>query len=160
MRTIEQIRAELEKERAAYRLSFPPGCGAASPFWQKQIKKLAEELSAALLAERAEQARIAKRRAEIADGIPLDRLEEICQAEHEGRCVTLPVKVGQTVYVLLDEQIYETEIYHIDLWDHTTPTFWSKVGDQAVDRYEKSFGKTIFLTREAAEAALKGANHD
>jgi hypothetical protein len=29
----------------------------------------------------------------ITDSIPIDRLEEICQAEREGRCVVLPCKV-------------------------------------------------------------------
>lgn len=35
----------------------------------------------------------------------LDRLEEICNAEREGRCVVLPCKLGDTVYTI-EEQIY------------------------------------------------------
>ena len=40
-------------------------------------------------------------RYEITKHIPLDRLEEICQAEREGRCVVLPCKVGDTVWDMI-----------------------------------------------------------
>ena len=38
-------------------------------------------------------------RAEITQGIPIDRLLTICAAERDGRVVVLPCKVGDTVYV-------------------------------------------------------------
>lgn len=33
----------------------------------------------------------------ITEGILFDRLEEICNAERDGRCVVLPCKVGDTI---------------------------------------------------------------
>lgn len=39
----------------------------------------------------------------LTSAIPLDRLEAICAAEREGRCVVLPCKVCDTAYALLDD---------------------------------------------------------
>lgn len=61
-----------------------------------------------------------------------DRLKRYEDAEQEGRLVVLPCKVGDTVYAINHGKIDEA-------------TF---IGD--------AFGKTIFLTRKEAEAALKG----
>ena len=38
--------------------------------------------------------------ADIANGISLDRLQEICNAERDGRLAVLPYKVGDVVYVV------------------------------------------------------------
>ena len=69
----------------------------------------------------------------------IERLKEIIQAEHEGRLVVLPCKVGTAVYQLDYNQ-------HDGYW--IEPHFF-KLED--VSR----IGKTVFLTREEAEAALK-----
>lgn len=42
----------------------------------------------------------AQTRGFITFGIPLDRLEAICNAERDGRCVVLPCKVDATVYTI------------------------------------------------------------
>lgn len=75
-------------------------------------------------------------------------------AEAEGRLVVLPCKIGVTLYVPEIWQniispfdvyvcgIYDDEILYGDEFD-----CWYKAGD---------IGKTVFLTREEAEAALKG----
>jgi len=84
--------------------------------------------------------------------IPIERVEEIMQAEHEGRLVVLPCEVGDTVY---ENRWGEVEV----AYGYMQPKF---------DTFSKRFslydfyklGKTVFLTREAAEAALKGASND
>jgi hypothetical protein len=97
--------------------------------------------------------------------IPVERIEEICDAERDGRCVVLPCKVGDTVYEALLE------------WDCTEclkTSFKPKVRERKVTHFMlgKSgdiilgvagdgadyliYGKTAFLTRAEAEEALKG----
>ena len=76
--------------------------------------------------------------------VPFDRLLELADADRAWRLVVLPCKVGGTVYQMDAEGVYESEgkwiIFDCD--------------DIAFD--ERAIGGSIFLTREEAEAALKG----
>jgi hypothetical protein len=71
--------------------------------------------------------------------IPLSELETMCTAWKDGRCVVLPCKVGDTVYKF--------------------PPFPEEDGSVYADWFEYNdipdFGKTVFLARKAAEAALE-----
>ena len=73
-----------------------------------------------------------------------DHLRDLLQAEQHGRLVVLPCKVGDTVYQIDAERVYESEVKWI-IFD---------CDDIAFD--ERAIGGSIFLTREEAEAALKG----
>ena len=69
----------------------------------------------------------------------LDSLRELAEADKEGRCVVLPCKVFQYD----SERIYELEVRNI-IYD---------CGYIAFDK--NAIDKSVFLTREAAETALK-----
>ena len=73
------------------------------------------------------------------EGVPIDRLRELAQAEKEGRLVVLPCEIGSPVY---------SHARKLDGADYVRETefWWSDI---------PQMGKTVFLTREAAEAALK-----
>ena len=73
-----------------------------------------------------------------------DHLRDLIKAEKNGRMVVLPRKVGDTVYQIDAERVYESEVKWI-IFD---------CDDIAFD--ERAIGGSIFLTREEAEAALKG----
>ena len=90
-------------------------------------------------------------RLEIVREIKADRLRELVQAEQDGRLVVLPCKVGDHVWADGREAIavwffgYKTERYlHAQFFDNAKYT--------DIPFYE--IGKTAFLTREEAEAAL------
>lgn len=85
---------------------------------------------------------------------PIDRLRELAQADREGRCVVLPAKPDQIIYQwrkgddcpsvsrLDGVQISGDGEITYPIWcGHLTP---------------RDFGKTVFLTRKEAEAALEG----
>ena len=72
------------------------------------------------------------------------KISQWLQAEQDGRLVVLPCKVGDTVYQIDAERVYESEVKWI-IFD---------CDDIAFD--ERAIGGSIFLTREEAEAALKG----
>ena len=83
----------------------------------------------------------------------IDPLRDLLQAEQDGRLVVLPCKVGDHVWADGREAIvvwffgYKTERYlHAQFLDNAECT--------DIPFYE--IGKTVFLTREEAEAALKG----
>ena len=79
-------------------------------------------------------------------GVTPDRLRELAQAKKEGRLVVLPCEIGSPVY---------SHARKLDGADYVRETefWWSDI---------PQMGKTVFLTREAAEAALKDleADHD
>ena len=106
-------------------------------------------------------------RGELTEGIGLDRLEEICAAERDGRCVVLPCKVGDVVWAYDDvfNQIAPHQVDMVELYGHKGMSFcsnWRKGGELMADLdfNAEDIGKTAFLTRAEAEEALKGAEHE
>jgi len=107
--------------------------------------------------------------------IPFGRFHDIATAEREGRLVILPCKVGDTVYVAVKDCYCEYEgdmndcsccdyvimpcddIFRYDE-DEWQCGFKPHIREDVfcVSMYE-AIGKTIFLTREEAEAALSKA---
>lgn len=90
----------------------------------------------------------------------LDRLRELAQADREGRCVVLPVKLHDKLYYVDKEQVRETEVESIHNWTSGRWKLSTHTDRQSTHwiGYEVDFdgiGKTVFLTREEAEAALR-----
>jgi len=85
-----------------------------------------------------------------------DKLAAYEDSEEQGRLVFFPCKVGDTIYVIYDGKIWAGRVYHIsysDYYGKITATAWVEYGISAAFEH---FGKTVFLSREEAEAALKG----
>lgn len=86
------------------------------------------------------------------------RLRELAEADKDGRVIVLPCKVGDTVYFSdwfgVDPHIVRkvTDPYFY-AFDERNPI-------STVEFYLKDFDKTVFLTREEAEQALKEAQGD
>ena len=86
------------------------------------------------------------------------KLQHYEDLEEQGRLIELPCKIGDTVW-------------DIKWWDDTTETrvidgktYFRRVMKHKVTKSKfklfdyDNFGKTVFLTKEEAEAALKGAD--
>lgn len=86
----------------------------------------------------------------------LDRLRELAEADRAGRLVVLPCKVGDVVYGFYGEK---TILPMVVKWIETCTNGWCiavQYAPMAPRFYQFSdFGKTVFLTREEAEAALE-----
>jgi hypothetical protein len=92
-----------------------------------------------------------------------DRLRELAEADKEGRAVILPCKVGSTVYTEFCDKVVEKRIGQFHVNGYTEPRLWADIdcdwtSTQCV-RWDLAVGKTVFLTREEAEAALKEAQN-
>ena len=91
----------------------------------------------------------------------LGRLAELAEADKDGRLVVRPYRIGETVYVLLqDGAIFypETNGWYISeeiIEAISHDGFY--LGDPVDDVYtpDSEIGKTVFLTREEAKAALE-----
>lgn len=78
------------------------------------------------------------------DGIAIDRLCDLAEADRDGRVVVLPCKVGDTVYRIFNPPGRKPVISA-----HTLMSV------DYIVRWLDKFGKTVFLTREEAEKALE-----
>lgn len=103
----------------------------------------------------------------LGDEYDLDRLRELKQADDEGRYVVLPCRVGDTVYQL--DYMTHSEALKSGVPQSDDPWSKRKYGrkratylplivreKKMVKTLYREFGKTVFLTRAEAEAALEG----
>lgn len=94
---------------------------------------------------------------------PVGRLRELARADREGRCVVPLCRVGDTVYTfsqMRDKRILpfikEYEITSIRVKKRSLLYYHEMDGLLKIFK-QSDFGKTVFLTRAAAEAALRRA---
>lgn len=89
----------------------------------------------------------------------MDRFEHWKQAEAEGRLLELPCAAGTMVYEIVDDCTFPDDCHTKRMCNgcgfrdlHIETATLSSV-QEIVDRLPE-FGRTVFLTKEAAEAAL------
>lgn len=82
-------------------------------------------------------------------GMEPSRLRELAEADKAGRCVVLPCKVGDVLYAAETDPIIPLHVMAVAIY--------LEVEGEAYGDYERisNIGKTVFLTREEAELALK-----
>ena len=91
------------------------------------------------------------------DGVAIDRLCDLAEADRDGRVVVLPCKVGDKLYRVFAGEIFEHRVGSMKYfaiqgrWDIETYPFCPCV--------ESSIGKTVFLSREEAERALEAQSN-
>lgn len=91
-----------------------------------------------------------------------EKLAEYETAEDEGRVVVLPCKVGQDLFGIYNRTIIDgyADGYLLEKTSvHSDADHWIWLQDKNLKNYWKiafaEIGKTVFLTREEAEKALK-----
>ena len=93
-----------------------------------------------------------------ATGFPTyEQLKEWCEANAEGRLSILPCKVGDTVW---DRKVEPWNVISVEWFSKKVTRLHCASPVTAVKNTfsigKRSLGKTVFLTREEAEAALRG----
>lgn len=148
--------------------NFPPVKDDTVDEFVDCVKELAARLAAyeetGLEPEAVEHLKLASMGKAIAkikefEGVPVNRLRELAQAEKEGRLVVLPCDVGDKLYDVTLGEVREKIVISLSMLlsksvNHLV--IHAENFRNAVTSYElQDIGKTFFLTREAAEAALK-----
>ena len=96
----------------------------------------------------------------LGDEYDLDRLRELAQADREGRCVVLPCKIDDDVYINLFGRTLDATVISISELA-STPTYKAMYGIRLCYIFKvDDVGRTVFLTREAAEEALKAREQE
>lgn len=98
-------------------------------------------------------------------GTTPERLRELAEADKEGRLVALPVRpvlrpdISNELYIIEDGEIYEDWLCGGELGmsesGATNAIYTTLEGQMSFEQAD--IGKTVFLTREAAEKALEDA---
>ncbi len=91
------------------------------------------------------------------------RAMEILMAERDGQLVVLPCKVGDQVYFPVAGRWDSATIEHIEVWSTGVRFFWVQydIGPETNELWDDGdfelddIGKTVFLTRQEADAALE-----
>lgn len=112
------------------------------------------------------------------DTMPLERAQELAKAEKDGRLVVLPCKVGDFLYEVDAPEYGVITCKVLSIYYHNGPMFHVPGNDvvsalsvevEVIDGHGKGssynfelrdFGKTVFLTCEEAETALKKRKDD
>lgn len=93
-------------------------------------------------------------------GLPIDRLRELAKADREGRCVVLPCKVEDDVYINILGRTLPFTVISISQMS-STPTFKAQHGIRLVYIFKADdVGETVFMTRAEAESALQGEREE
>ena len=97
------------------------------------------------------------------EGLPIDRLRELAEADKDGRVVVLPCKVGDTVWIVgAVRKLYSAKVRTFFCGNPSAVRGRDPDGHIHMIRTTEcdipmqEFGKTVFLSREEAEKALRG----
>ena len=83
------------------------------------------------------------------------RLMEYEDAEEQGLLIRLPCKVCDTVYVISGKSVYRATVDALHVEENNRLAIEVHYNNFGLcSLYAGRFGKTVFLTREEAEAAL------
>ena len=95
-------------------------------------------------------------------GVEPSRLRELAEADKDGRCVVLPCKVGDTVWIVgAVRKLYSAKVRTFFCGHPSTVCGSDPYGHIHMIRTTEcdipmqEFGKTVFLSREEAEKALQ-----
>ena len=113
---------------------------------------LRQYLDTGMTPEQCENAKVIIESVFSDDTSKAERIRKLLKADEDGRLVVLPCKVGDTVYFALLGRIIEKQVFSIVSFSNSTRIYCD--GTSEFFRPE-DIGKTFFLTREEAEAALE-----
>jgi len=87
------------------------------------------------------------------------RIFDLITADGEGRAIILPCKVGDLVYYIDGGKSYKAKAAAFR-FNQSGVRIYCERNFTGLVVFEGIYGKTVFLTSEAAKAALKGAKTD
>ena len=92
----------------------------------------------------------------------VEKLKEYTDAEEQGRLVILPCKVGDTLFLAQvgREEPFSMRVQGMSISASGNDVILHFGGFPIANAWGSEVGKTLFLTREEAEAALKGERED
>ena len=155
----------LNCSRCAYRHEDNGNCTAIGEFCTAvpavRCRLLQEYLDTGLTPGQCQNAKAIIEFAFADDTSKVERIRELIKADKEGCVVVLPCKVGDTVYWVHNKTITKCRMYRIQK-NHKGMYICLRGNGKSYGAFlaDLVIGKTVFLTREEAEEALRRAEGD
>lgn len=92
------------------------------------------------------------------NGLPVDRLRELAEADKDGRLVVLPCKVGDVLYRASPSGVVVHRVVNVVYRGLTSRWYIDTIPN--LPYASEELGKTTFLTREEAERALEAKKNE
>lgn len=90
------------------------------------------------------------------NGVDVDRMKELAEADKNGRVMIAPCKVGDTAYWVHNRTVTVCRVYRIQMNRKGTFICLKSNKSHGAFRADICLGKTVFFTREEAKKALEG----
>lgn len=124
------------------------------------LKQLANYEDTGLTPEGVKDLQFRARAAEMQTGASLHHVIDLVQAERSGRLLILPCKIGDTVYILKDDEVFEATVWNIESYRKICGSLevLFVCGTDGTFSLE-DWGKTVFLDEKQALHALAVSVH-
>lgn len=128
------------------------------PSFDRLVERLAAYEDTGMEPEQCENAKAIIESAFSDDTSKAERIRELLKADRDGRLVVLPCKVGDTVWITGSvRRLYSEKVRTFFCGN---PSSVQMIRTTGCDIPIHEFGKTAFLTREEAEAALEAMQNE
>ena len=119
------------------------------------LRQLADYEDSGLTPEGVKDLQFRARAAELSTGAPLQHVIDLVRAEKAGRLVFLPCKIGDVVYILDDDNVFEVTVWNVESYknvrgDLVVLFVCGTDGTFSLD----DWGKTVFPDERQALHAL------
>lgn len=124
------------------------------------LERLAEYEDTGLTPEGVKDLQSRAKAAELSVGASLRHVVDLVQAERSGRLLILPCKVGATVYVLQDDEVFEATIWNIESYRKISGSLEVLFVCGTAGTFSlEDWGKTVFAEERQALHALAVSVH-
>ena len=124
------------------------------------LRQLADYEDTGLTPEGVKDLQFRARTAELQAGASLHHVIDLVQAERGGRLLILPCKVGATVYILQDDEVYEATVWNIESYRKISGNLEVLFVCGTAGTFSlEDWGKTVFADEEQALHALAVSVH-
>ena len=128
------------------------------PSFDRLVERLAAYEDTGMEPEQCENAKAIIESAFSDDTSKAERIRELLKADRDGRLVVLPCEVGDTVWITGSvRRLYSEKVRTFFCGN---PSSVQMIRTTGCDIPIHEFGKTAFLTREEAEAALEAMQNE
>lgn len=124
------------------------------------LRQLADYEDTGLTPEGVKDLQFRARAAELQAGASLHHVIDLIQAERSGRLLILPCKIGASVYILQDDEVYEATVWNIESYRKICGALEVLFVCGTAGTFSlEDWGKTVFADEEQALHALAVSIH-
>ena len=124
------------------------------------LRQLADYEDTGLTPEGVKDLQFRVRTTELSTGASLHHVIDLVQAEKAGRLLILPCKIGDAVYILDKDDVYEATVWNTESYKNVRGELWVRFVCGTTGTFSlEDWGKTVFPDEKQAWQALAVRAH-